>query len=255
MDPNNTKTFPPADDPSSPALIPPEPVVSAEPISVQPEVPVVPAPGPVLPTTPAPLPEIPVMPQAGFPSAENPVPTWPPQPPAAEPEGAIPPFGQPLSEPPAPPFIPPLTMAEAGPTDLSHLVGNIPTASVQPEVTQPETLVTPSGNEANQVVGGGGNGFPKWLLFAGGFVLLLVVAGASAYFILGFGQQEIPPVQPGAEQTPPTVSTQVIPPTLPPQPTVPASTSSGSFGGVSGEPTASPSGTSALDLLRQRQGQ
>ncbi len=84
--------------------------------------------------------------------------------------------------------------------------------------------------------------------------MLLIVAGASAYFILGFGKPapagstpavttEQPPIQ-----APPAVRTQPIPTIA-----TPPATGSAGFGTIPG--TGTTQATSAADLLRQRQGQ
>lgn len=164
---------------------------------------------------------------------------------------------------------------EAGPTDLSHLMGS----SVGGEATPPQpapvatTLMSspPAGSEApanpqpadansgvsQAVTSAPSGGFPKLILLALGMVLLVVVA-ASAYFILGVGssgeeqQTSLP-----AEQAPLTNPPRTVlpPPAVSPVPSTP----SASFGNLEGSvpPPSTPSGqsgSSALELLRQRQG-
>lgn len=82
---------------------------------------------------------------------------------------------------------------------------------------------------------------------------MLVVAGASGYFILGIGQPPKTPTSIPATQTPKTTR-QVKPPPVAtpiPQPS-PEATGSANFGQLGGA-AASPQATSAADLLKQRQ--
>ena len=164
---------------------------------------------------------------------------------------------------------------EAGPTDLSHLMGS----SAGGEITSPQpvpvatTLMSPqpSGSEApatsppadanagaSQVVTSSpSGGFPKWMLLVGAVVLLVAVA-ASAYFILGVGSSGQEQTSLPAEQAPLTNPPRAIVPSPAVQPP-PPSTSSASFGNLQGsapQPSTSSgqSGASALELLRQRQG-
>lgn len=157
--------------------------------------------------------------------------------------------------------------SDAAPTDLSHLMdppGGAETAmpSVQ---AQPESLVVPPPADTSQVVtSGGAQGFPKWVFIAIGAVLLLGVAGASAYFILGIGKPAETSTSISAEE-----QQLVNPPKrlLPPEEAVPIVSSAQESGGLMGaSPTAVPNisptgsgtssgktGTSAIDLIRQRQ--
>lgn len=212
----------------------------------------------IIPTSDTPAPE---QPNSSGPSWSSPTPTFmpPAPPPAPEP---------PAPEQPAPSWLPPVpdssssygpvpSPTESAPTDLSHLAGNPaslnPTSGL-PATGVPETLiVTPASIPQNVVTGGGtGGGFPKWML-AVGIVVILAVAGASAYFILGIGK----PAKKAATtvQAPPVT----IPVTVPPVLTPPPATVSAGFGNLSGAtpPSSTSSGqsTSALELLRQRQGQ
>lgn len=160
------------------------------------------------------------------------------------------------SEPPSP------TAPDTVPTDLSHLVDNsaMPVVGSGPVIAQPETVVVPSAPDPNQAVANtSSKGFPKVLLIVAGLVLILV-AGASAYFILGVGKPEenIPggslPAQttiPTPEQTVPTAEPTLVPGS--------EGSSSATFGNVNGSGSAnlkaSPTpagGTSAIDLLRRR---
>lgn len=164
------------------------------------------------------------------------------------------------------------SVPEAVPTDLSHLVENpvtLPAGGValtsdnpvSPPAPAPDVTVSGQsvGTEAAQAVTSGtSGGFPKKMIVIGAAVLVVVIA-ASAYFILGVGQQpteqtSLPAVQ--APLTNPPKVTMPSPTLLPPPP----STGSASFGNLDGA-TPPPStgsasgGTSALDLLRQRQTQ
>lgn len=153
-------------------------------------------------------------------------------------------------------------LADAAPTDLSHLLETAPAETTVASAPTPtpatETPVAFSSfPETAQAVTGGSGSFPKWLLLVGGLFLILAVAGASAYFILGIGQSKtIAPSSIPAEQQPLTNPPKAIIPTIPP------ATSGGeqqSFGQLQGQtatkeasPAGSKSGTSAIDLLRQR---
>lgn len=146
---------------------------------------------------------------------------------------------------------------EAMPTDLSQLVSN-PESSTPPSLPAPtENLIVPPTSEMNPIVtGGGSSGFPKWIL-AVGAVILLAVAGASAYFILGIGRPQPATTSVPAEQPPITTPPKALIPTKPPE-TPSSSTSSATFGGLEGSAQTAASTTSAssaLELLRKRQGQ
>ncbi len=138
----------------------------------------------------------------------------------------------------------------AAPTDFSHLI-----SSNQPETPPPsfgeDTLVAPLPvPEIPTVPIGTNKGVPKWLIGLG-VGLLIIVAGASAYFILGIGQ---PP-----KTTTSIPATQVSNPTVKAPPPIatpiaqPAATGSASFGQLQGN--NAPPATSAADLLRRNQQQ
>lgn len=161
---------------------------------------------------------------------------------------------------PAEPGPAPVSM-ENGPTDLSHLMGETndgSAASATPlPSSSPETLVssTVPATEAAQVVTSNSHSFPKWILIAG-TILILLVAGGSAYFILGMGRpSESTKTTPGG-QVNTTTSRSVLPPVASPTP----STSSATFGNLQGgnaslvTPTRTATTSSALELLRLRQG-
>lgn len=147
------------------------------------------------------------------------------------------------------------------PTDLSHLIsGNEINNSLhmgsQPSNAAPtETIVVPSPvvptpEMPSLPAESGHGGIPKWVIGLG-VGLLIVIAGASAYFILGVGQPPKTTSLP-ATQTPSRVTQ--IPATPPPvvQPTVaptPASASdSASFGALEG---TKPTATRAADLINK----
>ncbi|MDP3973485.1 MAG: hypothetical protein Q8P92_01505 [Candidatus Daviesbacteria bacterium] len=155
---------------------------------------------------------------------------------------------------------PNILSSESAPTDLSHLIGNNPlpletSANPQANVTVPENLIVPPGSstpDVPNIPSEEHKGIPMWIIGVG-IGLLLVVAGASAYFILGIGQ------------TPSEESTTSVPATTAPRPTVaptvaptstprPEATGSGSFGELSTS-GGTPQATSAADLIRQRQQQ
>lgn len=178
------------------------------------------------------------------------VPTWPP----AE-------VGAPVQTAPTEPTLPPLDQGqnlaayglgvpnmessippEPMPTNLSDL-GTEPAPSQQPSVQPPqaEVLVMPQ-NVSQVSAPPAAGGFPKWIILVG-VLLILLVGGGSAYFILGVGQTKqtaAPTEQPPASLAQPT---SVMPSVLPSPTTVIAPTA----------PAASPSGTSAIELLRKRQ--
>lgn len=150
---------------------------------------------------------------------------------------------------------------ESAPTDLSHLVGGVlgadPSAGVLSTApdSQPNVVVpTPVAQDTPQVVTNNSSGFPKWILAVGGVVMLLVI-GVSAYFILGVGKSEETTSIP-AEQQSLTNPPQAILPTA--VPTLPiATTSAATFGSLEGGNQATTSansfsGTSALERLRQK---
>lgn len=160
----------------------------------------------------------------------------------------------------------PPIVSESAPTDLSHLMSSVPVSGpgTSSSIPQPENLVvtpapTPAPQDAQVVTASGSRGFPKWILAAGGVVLLLVVAG-SAYLILGIGQSEVPTASVPATQQPLTNPPKALLPTV--VPTEVAGTSSANFanlGGTQAVPqadstsSAQSGGSSALELLRQRQ--
>lgn len=164
-----------------------------------------------------------------------------------------PPVPKPISPSPGP------VSSEAVPTDLSNLVNTTASeaTSYMPLPQAPESIVVPpppqaTGDEVNQAVSAsGGKGFPKIVFIIGG-IILLVVIGASAYFILGIGKASEPlPVSVPAEQ-------QLVPtPAIKASPTPTASTQSGSFSNLPGNPTVTPStggSKSAYEtLMQQRQ--
>lgn len=143
----------------------------------------------------------------------------------------------------------PSSPEESAPTDLSHLISNN-----QPEPVAPETLVAPSTTPTPDVPtlpAETHKSIPKWLIGLGVGLLILVV-GASAYFILGIGQTPKETTSLPATTTSKTAEVKLPPPIATPtaQPAATESANFGQLGGSSGETQA----TSAADLLRQRQG-
>ena len=269
MDPNNPNSpnnpfppAPPAEPPPYPQDIPPPPTpaVPTTPLDNWPPItpPANPQPQPA-PTWP-PTYQIPVNPQPQ-PQTEQPTSTFtqPQTSPLDNPWGAptqAPAIdGSNQNQPSQPVYS---TPQETAPTDLSHLISNNDTSQIQPSSAIPETLVVPQANSISPEVptlpSEGHRGIPKWLIGVG-VGLLLVIAGASAYFILGIGQNakttslpvQTTPVK-TAVRTPPPAATPV------PQATPPAATDSASFGQLQGN-SSTPQATSAADLLRQRQQQ
>lgn len=168
---------------------------------------------------------------------------------------------QPTSAQSGPEISTPQVPPEPAPTDLSHLIPDSPINEqpvYAPSVTQPETLIVPpDGNQVTPNIPTENNHskIPKWIIGVG-VGLLLIVAGATAYFIWpGFGQQAT---------TADVVTTESLPATVPSvqqtAPTTPAinpisGTGSG-FGSVDNSASSSaitPVATSAADLLRRRQ--
>jgi len=220
-------------------------------------------PEPDLPLTeePAPAQSEPIPPLAG---AVEPTSTF--TPPAANPIGdtdepspATSPLDKPWETTPVNPAQPswmmntqttntPLSSTEAAPTDLSHLISDnqqestpVPTAE---NLVAPSTGVTP---EVPNLPTETHTGIPKWLIGLG-IGLLIIVLGASAYFILGIGQSK------ETTSLPATTTPQVKPPlpiaTASAQPSPTTTTDSAGFGQIEGN---APSATSAADLIRQRQ--
>lgn len=206
----------------------------------------------------------------------EPVPTF--TPPAGEPNPLSSPSWSPTASPENGPLSSPADtigsataseaglMPEAAPTDLSHLVDGSQGAETAnlPVSTQPESLVVPPTADTSQVVtSSGSRGLPKWIFIVAGAVLFLGVVGASAYFILGVGR----PSESTTTSVPAEETTLVNPPRrlLPPEEPVPtqplggltgstpAATPTVTLGGQSATSSAK-TGTSAIDLIRQRQG-
>lgn len=178
---------------------------------------------------------------------QQPQSTW--VPPATTPDPSPPADQQPTSN--------PSIEAGSAPTDLSHLIGNNPQeTALQNTSGSPETLVVPPQAPNNPtpevptVPTENHKGIPKWLIGAG-VGLLIIVAGTSAYFILGIGQPKQTTTSVPAEISGPTVKTPPPIATPVPQPTAPAATGSANFGELGGN--NSQQATSAADLLRQGQ--
>lgn len=135
--------------------------------------------------------------------------------------------------------------AESVPTDLSHLISDNNNAAPV------ETLVVPSVSASNPEVSNLSaethKGIPKWV-FGLGIGLLILVIGASAYFILGIGQPaKTTSSIPAVVQTPTPTAVPTSQPTV-----APVATGSANFEGLQGSGSA-PQATSAAEILRQRQ--
>lgn len=161
------------------------------------------------------------------------------------------------------------TDSEAAPTDLSHLISSASqtNSAYTPPIIQPETLVVPSNNDntiaPNVPSDAPHRSLPKWAIGLG-VGLLLAVFGASAYFILGIGQQtqrpqtSLPAVEQQTNQLtapPPQFTSPPVATTGGVAPIIPSDQGGGSFGTLDGGTGTSttPQATSAAELLRQRQ--
>lgn len=231
-----------------------------------------------IPTPPAPPPN--TWPAAPLPATPPPDPlptpasTWPAAPPDPTPQTTQPiqnpamsPLDNPWGSPTQPPSIdggPTATQpswmgtnpTESTPTDLSHLItNNHPQADLSGQ-TVPESLVVPSNPMSTPgiptIPTQEHRGIPKWLIGVGAGLLILVI-GASAYFILGIGQ----PSKETTSLPATTKTTEVKPPapipTPPTQPSAqPAASSSANFGQLGGSSETQQQATSAADAARQR---
>lgn len=157
-----------------------------------------------------------------------------------------------------------MPQTEPAPTDLSHLISNNPEGASSGGLNisdTPATLVVPTqvsgpAPEIPTVPTENHKGVPKWLIGVA-VGLLILVAGASAYFILGVGQNKQSTTSIPAEVSKTTVNTPppIATPTTPPDTTT--ATGSANFGELqgSGTPQATSSATNSIDLLKQRQQQ
>lgn len=149
--------------------------------------------------------------------------------------------------------------SEPAPSDLSHLVNasevpSLADAGFTLPVTQPDTIVSaatsPGIDVPNVPTEENHKSFPKWAIGVG-VGLLLAVAGASAYFILGIGKTPPPASIPATETQNKTTTAPVIQPTAIPTIAIPTATPSA---GVSLPGGSGTQATSAADLLKQKQG-
>lgn len=168
-------------------------------------------------------------------------------------------FNSPTASPPQMPNFDPSPEQNAqssAPTDLSHLIEPNTGTPEQPTIVQPETLVVPTTDATPQIPDlptEHHGGVPKWVIGLG-VGLIIMVAGISAYFILGVGQQNTTETTSlPATQTPQTQLT-TPPATVAPTPQ-PTSNPESSFGSLGGTPPTNPPATSAADLIRLRQQQ
>lgn len=154
----------------------------------------------------------------------------------------------------------PLEPAESAPTDLSQLTASSqPVSSVYtPPISTPESLVVPTetSSQASESISVESSRKIPLIAIVGGVIFLLVVAAASAYFILGIGQPQAPQTSVPIEQPPlSTPPSQSRPTPAGGSGSQAPATGSATFGDLDENqtsPTASPA--SALELLRQRQG-
>ena len=164
------------------------------------------------------------------------------------------------NQPPSSQFGPAPNEPGSTPTDLSHLITNTTDYAQSaeanlPSVSVPENLIVqpPNGNpEVPNIPTDSHKGIPKWLIGVG-IGLLLVVAAASAFFILGIGQTSQNTTSLPASTQSPKPASQTSPSSSPKQSTPP----SGGFGQFEGSPAASIAptpkpATSAAELLKQR---
>lgn len=181
--------------------------------------------------------------------SQNPTPTFtPPAPtePSAHADLAAA-LNAPVPGSPAP-TLSPLPPTEPAPTDLSQLTGNNeqppPPEIYTPPVSNQDTLVVQNQPQAipeSMKTPESHSSLPKFLIF-GGVVVVLLVAAVSAYFILGIGKQSSTPQS--TTQPAPTAEPSVVIP----------SASPGNFGDLNGSSaTSSSKPKSAIDLLRERQ--
>ncbi|MBI2021271.1 hypothetical protein HYS93_00095 [Candidatus Daviesbacteria bacterium] len=214
-------------------------------------------------------------------TAEVPIPTFQPPQQSADPlnpiePSASPPFSldtttpipssfnplmpnnsQPTINPAAPsPAVP----AEPAPTDLSHLSGENtqppPPEVYTPPVAQPENLVVPQTSPIPESINASPSGSKLSKVFIiVGFILILGVSAASAYFFLGIGKKTQPSSP--ANQQPLTTPPRDLLPSPSPEESEQTATGSSDFSNLTNSPThpasASASPSSALERLRQRQ--
>ncbi len=275
MDPNN----PYNSQPPVPTAPTPDPSPPVEPTSVVSDIPTAPTITPVSPAPqmPSPAPTWPLPPITPAPApvmTPDPTPPVMPQPvmpepivtPPAMPDNSFTPMPTPPTENQTTPMggPPPWAagVADSAPTDLSQLIGTpsvapTPPPAVEqsaPEAPAPMTTVSAT---PEVMTNDSGKGFPKWMIFAG-LGIVLLVAGASAYFILGIGKNSTPEPTTSlpAEQQPLTNPPRAANPS---PSAVPEASSSATFGQLQGstlsaQPAATASATSSIELLKQRNG-
>lgn len=172
----------------------------------------------------------------------------------------------------------PISSIDTAPTDLSHLINNSNGSVSQPadpspftpSMTQPEALIVPT-NDATTItptmpIEGEHRSIPKWAIGLG-VALLVAVAGASGYFILGIGQSNqentttsIPAIEQQAPQlaTPPAANPLGTGDSQSPDASNPLpdpATGPNNFGALESNSSSAPQATSAAELIRQRQQQ
>lgn len=236
-----TPAYPPPPDPTQPLTTSSEPTITNSFTQT---------------STPNWLPPNPAAPPPEIGSQPTWMPTLTPQPeltnnPPAQPSPAPEPPNQSANPAPAEPI--PVDSSSA-PTDLSHLISNNPqtdtgqTQAAEATTPFPNSSPTP---EVPTLPMEEHKGIPKWLIGLG-IGLLILVAGFSAYFILGIGQSNKNNTSIPAQTTKNTVKTPA-PIASPAAQATPVPTGSSNFGELEGS-SSPPPATSAADLLRQRQG-
>lgn len=180
---------------------------------------------------------VPTPPPPPSPTQSGSVPTWVPSASSDTPIAASAPETPPVQQ-----TSEPTPQVESAPTDLSHLISNNAQSETQvPPVPSDTLVVPPVSNPAidSPTLPVEHKGIPKWLIGVGAGLLIIVI-GASAYFILGVGQPTENTSLPATETTPvlttPPVSTSA------PQST--QSTGISNFGALEDSTSATPEASS-----------
>lgn len=155
----------------------------------------------------------------------------------------------------------PVSPAIEAPTDLSHLIGNGSPAVSDTQPTSAETMILPQNNGGNPEVPNipavKTKGIPSWMIGLG-VALFLLVAGASAYFILGVGKTPENISLPAQISDTENAIKPPAPVPTPPQaqPSPQEATGSSSFGQLQGStPNQTSQASSAAEILKSRQQQ
>lgn len=152
----------------------------------------------------------------------------------------------------------PQETSEQAPTDLSHLIGS--DANNQTMTAQSENIVLPQNSvpEVPTIPVENKSGFPKWIIGLG-VGLLIIVAGASAYFIMGIGQTPKNTSLPAQEAPANTQQSTPLPTATPASQEGTPATGSANFGQLQGSTpqatsTAIPNSFDQLKARNQTQG-